>query len=104
VDLGLIASRPPLRIPNPIYHEVIVRVLGTMAEDRIDLEPRNFVAADGRLEMRLLLGEFLKFWKRNGDILAGKMPYHEVAPQLVLMAWLQRSGYARGGTGSSWDR
>jgi len=89
-DLGLLTSTRPLQVSNPIYREVVVRVLAIAAEESLHVEPAGFVAANGRLEMRLLLDEFLKFWKRNGDILAGKMPYHEVAPQLVLMAWLQR--------------
>ena len=32
----------------------------------------------------------LEFWKEQGEVLAAGLPYHEVAPQLVLMAYLQR--------------
>ena len=39
---------------------------------------------------RLLHHDFADFWRENGEILAGRMPYPEVAPQLVLMAWLHR--------------
>ena len=88
-DLGLIAGRPP-RVANPIYREVIVRVLSTFAEDQVELEPRSFVLADGRLDFRRFLSEFLAFWREHGDTLAGSMPYPELAPQLVLMAYLQR--------------
>ncbi len=89
-DLGLIAARPPLRVANPIYREVIVRVLAAAAEDSVTAEPRSFVMADGRLDLRRLLEEFSAFWVRHGEVLAGRMPYHEVAPQLVLMAFLHR--------------
>jgi len=89
-DLGLLTDTRPVEVANPIYREVIVRVLASAAEDGLRLDVPRFVTAEGRLDMRVMLGDFLKFWRRNGDILAGKMPYHEVAPQLVLMAWLQR--------------
>ena len=37
-----------------------------------------------------LLGEFASFWREHGDTLFARAAYHEVAPQLVLMAYLQR--------------
>jgi hypothetical protein len=40
--------------------------------------------------MARILDDFATFWRANGYVLAGKMPYREVAPQLVLMAFLQR--------------
>jgi DNA polymerase III delta prime subunit len=89
-DLGLLAPTPPLAIANPIYREVIVRVLAATAEEHAWLEPRSFVEPDGRLAVRRLLQEFASFWREHGEVLAGRMPYHEVAPQLVLMAFLQR--------------
>jgi hypothetical protein len=88
-DLGLVAPRPPLRIANPIYREVIVRVLATVVEDHVTVPPRHFVAADGRLDLQRILQGFARFWQEQGAALAGTMPYHEVAPQLVLMAFLQ---------------
>jgi hypothetical protein len=70
---------------------VIVRVLGNAAEDQLDVpETRTFIGTDGTLDMRRLLEEFAAFWREHGEILAGKMTYHEVAPQLVLMAYLRR--------------
>ena len=89
-DLGLIAPKPPLKIANPIYNEVIVRVLAAPVEDQVYIEPRSFVGADGRLDMPRLLTEFIEFWKEHGDNLAGGLPWQEVAAQLVLMAFLQR--------------
>jgi hypothetical protein len=88
-DLGLVAMRP-LRIANPIYHEVIVRVLGTEAEVNVVADPRSFVLPDGRLDFPMLLREFAEFWREHGDILAQGGVYHEVAPQLVMMGYLQR--------------
>jgi len=89
-DLGLVGPEKPLQVANPIYREVIVRVLAHFVEDQISTDPRSFVLPDGRLDMNRLFQEFLVFWKEHGEILTGSMPYHEVAPQLVLMAFLQR--------------
>jgi hypothetical protein len=90
-DLGLIASRP-IRIANPIYKEVIVRVLGAFVEDQIYADPHSFILPDGKLDLRRLLNEFAAFWIENGDVLVNgySKNYHESAPQLVFMAYLQR--------------
>ena len=88
-DLGLVLTRP-LRVANPIYKEVIVRVLGNRAEDRVMVEPRAFVLPDGRLAFRKMMRAFSRFWRENGEILATHMPYPEAGPQLVLMAFMQR--------------
>ena len=89
-DLGLVAHGPPLRVANPIYREVIVRVLASGIEQQLPLEPRAFVRPDGTLDLRHLLDEFAAFWMEHGDVLATRPTYHEVAPQLVLMAFMQR--------------
>lgn len=89
VDLGLV-SRMPLQIANPIYREVILRVLASGVQDQVMAEPRSFVMSDGRFNMSKMLEEFADFWRTNGDILVDGMLYHEVAPQLVMMAFLQR--------------
>jgi hypothetical protein len=89
-DLGLIAPGNPVRIANPIYREVIVRVLAAAVEGNVQVDPRSFVATDGRLDLHRILTEFAAFWREHGEVLAAGMSYHEVAPQLVLMAYLQR--------------
>lgn len=89
-DLGLIAPEPPTRPANPIYREVMVRALSAGIERRIIHDSRPFVQDDGQLDMDSLLRAFGDFWRENGEVLTGSMTYHEVAPQLVLMAFLQR--------------
>ncbi|MBI5487652.1 MAG: ATP-binding protein [Deltaproteobacteria bacterium] len=89
-DLGLVAPDAPARVANPIYREVIVRALATGIEHQVVLEPRRFILPDGRLDLRLLLQEFSAFWIEHGEVLESGIGYHEVAPQLVLMAFLQR--------------
>jgi len=89
-DLGLVARNNPVRVANPIYREVIVRVLASAVEANISDQPQRFVLPDGRLAFRKLLRAFATFWQEHGDALLGATPYHEVAPQLVLMAFVQR--------------
>lgn len=89
-DLGLCAPDDPIRVANPIYQETIARVLAGNAEPKVLVEPKSFVLPDGRLDFARLLQEFASFWREHGEVLAAGMTYHEVAPQLVLMAFLQR--------------
>ena len=64
---------------------------GAWAVDALPTPPtRSFVLPDGTLDMARVLEEFAAFWREHGDILADGMSYHEVAPQLVIMAWFQR--------------
>jgi hypothetical protein len=89
-DLGLVAPDSPLRVANPIYREVIARVLSLAQQDMVAVDPRTFVLGDGRLDWRRLLDEFSAFWKEHGEVLTRRDAYHEAAAQLVLMAFLQR--------------
>ncbi len=107
-DLGLLTREPVPKIANPIYKEVIVRVLSREAEARVVTDPRTFVRADGTLDMERMLHEFSLFWKEQGAALSGNMPYQEVAHQLVMMAYLQRvvngGGYIAREYGMGWKR
>jgi hypothetical protein len=67
-----------------------VRILGSATEEQITAEPRSFVTADGRLDFDRLLREFADFWRENGEILTSREEYHESAPHLVFMGFLQR--------------
>jgi hypothetical protein len=89
-DLGLIAQGNPVRIANPIYREVIARVLGAGIERVITASPQRFLLPDGRLDLGALLAAFAEFWIENGDVLTSATVYHEAAPHLVFMAFLQR--------------
>jgi hypothetical protein len=89
-DLGLIASDPPVRVANPIYQEVIARVLAASTQDQVTVSPGRFVLPDGRLDFPLLLEEFAAFWIENGEFMTRSGVYHEAAAQLVFMGFLQR--------------
>jgi hypothetical protein len=98
LDLGL-CRQDPLRglvIANPIYQEVLPRVLaGTPIASLPYLQP-TWLKADGRLDVEGLLEAFLAFWRRHGQPLLQSAPYHEIAPHLVLMAFLHRVANAGG--------
>jgi hypothetical protein len=89
-DLGLIRRRDPIAVANPIYNAVIARDLAQRAASQISVTPASFLHADGQLDFGRLLTEFAAFWKQHGEILVKGEAYHEVAPQLVFMAYLQR--------------
>jgi AAA domain-containing protein len=89
-DLGLIAVDKPARVANPIYREVIVRLLGAGLDEAIDVRPHHFVLPDGRLDFPAILNAFAGFWAEHEEILDG-IPYREVAMQLAFMAFLSRA-------------
>jgi len=90
-DLGLVAVRDGVRvIANPIYQEIIPRVLTHQVQTAIPDEPAWFVARDGMLDLRKLIDGFIEFWRRHGEVLLRGMPYQEAAPHLAFMAYLQR--------------
>ncbi|HSO00638.1 MAG TPA: hypothetical protein VLS89_20240, partial [Candidatus Nanopelagicales bacterium] len=90
VDLGLVSPGLPVRIANPIYREVILRVLAGAAEPAVTAEPKSYIAPDGRLDIDRLLHDFAEFWRQHGEPITERIDYQEVAPQLVLLAWLHR--------------
>jgi len=90
-DLGLAAQREgAIVIANPIYAEIIPRILSFHVQAGIYLDPKWFVADDGTLDMMKLIDGFLVFWRRHGEVLLKRMPYQEAAPHLVFMTYLQR--------------
>ncbi|MBM4320447.1 MAG: ATP-binding protein [Deltaproteobacteria bacterium] len=90
-DLGLVERQEGVvTIANPIYAEIIPRVLSAQVQAAIPDRPAWFVTAEGTLDVAKLLEGFLTFWRRNGEVLLKGMPYHEAAPHLVFMAYLQR--------------
>ncbi|MBK7781120.1 MAG: ATP-binding protein [Ardenticatenia bacterium] len=97
VDLGLVHWNGGLEIANPIYGEIIPRVLATAARAYLPRLDPLWLRADGRMDAGRLLEAFLQFWRQHGEPLMRGLPYAEVAPHLVLMAFLDR---VRNGGGS----
>ncbi|MEU8147284.1 hypothetical protein [Nonomuraea sp. NPDC048901] len=89
-DLGLIRGTGGVEIANPIYREVLLRVLGARTERFVRADPRSFVLPDGRFDLPRLLQEFVVFWREHGEVLIRQEGYHEAACQIILMAFLHR--------------
>jgi len=92
VDLGL-ARRDPaggLVIANPIYREIIPRTLAGGSQDSLPRIPATWLTPTGELDSPKLLEAFLAFWRQHGEPLLRSAPYAEIAPHLVLMAFLHR--------------
>ena len=91
-DLGLIAPSPPVRFANPVYQEIIPRVLSLGFQEMLPqdiVQPRWYIK-ENRLDMDALLRAFQKFYRRHSESWLGKYSFRETGRQLLLMAFLQR--------------
>jgi hypothetical protein len=50
----------------------------------------SWLNADGSLNPEQLLDSFLAFWRQHGQPLLKSVHYHEIAPHIVMMAFLHR--------------
>ncbi|MDR3121092.1 MAG: AAA-like domain-containing protein, partial [Clostridiales bacterium] len=95
-DMGLIRNdRGKVEIANPIYAEVVVRTLNWDTQQSIEergypYQMPRYIKEDGTLDMDFLLRDFQSFWRENAAIWHEKYDYKEAAPQLVMLAFLQR--------------
>ncbi len=91
-DLGLIrrANGEHLRIANPIYQEVIPRVLAAPVQRTIVQETKWYVLPDGRLDMDKLLTAFQQFFREHSESWVERFDYKEAGPQLLMQAFLHR--------------
>ena len=92
LDLGLVkrSSLGGFVIANPIYQEVIPRVLSQGTQDSLPMIQPAWLTPEGKLNSQQLLDSFLDFWRQHGEPLLRSTPYPEIAPHLVLMAFLHR--------------
>jgi hypothetical protein len=98
IDLGLMRRDPAdgLVIANPIYREVLPRALASGPQDSLPQIAPTWLDPDGSLNPDKLLAAFLAFWRQHGQPLLNSAPYHEIAPHLVMMAFLHRVANAGG--------
>lgn len=92
VDLGLLTRSQAggLVVANPIYREVLLRSLVQGPQDSLPTIAPTWLTVEGRLDTKALLEAFLAFWRQHGEPLLNSAAYHEIAPHLVLMAFLHR--------------
>ncbi|MDQ2098582.1 MAG: ATP-binding protein [Tychonema bourrellyi B0820] len=92
IDLGLckMDSQGGLAIANPIYREVLPRVLTVTPMASLPQIAPSWLTAQGKLDTQALLKTFMAFWLQHGEPLLKSASYPEIAPHLVLMAFLHR--------------
>ncbi|GHT44232.1 hypothetical protein FACS189454_01070 [Planctomycetales bacterium] len=91
LDLGLVTrSQAGITVANPIYREVLARVISLGTQDMLPPPQFRWQKPDGSLDMDLLLKEFQGFWRKHSEVWESKSDYTEAFPHLLLMAFLQR--------------
>jgi hypothetical protein len=92
VDLGLLRRDPAggLVLSNPIYQEILPRVLAQGPQDSLPMIAPSWLTDVGELDVDRLLKAVLDFWLQHGEALLKSASYPEIAPHLVLMAFLHR--------------
>ena len=96
VDLGLVRIDGGIEMANPIYREMVPRDLTSVQEKRIPHWAEWHVRADGSPDMAKLLAAFQEYFREHGEHWPEGFAYKEVAPLLLLQAYLQRV-VSRGG-------
>jgi hypothetical protein len=91
-ELGLVKriNGSGVFIANPIYQEVIPNVLSDVTRASLPQIAPAWLNADGSLNPEQLRESFLEFWRQHGQPLLGSVHYHEIAPHIVLLAFLHR--------------
>lgn len=79
-----------LVIANPIYREVLPRVLTITPMASLPTIAPTWLTSSGEIDVDVLLEAFIDFWRQHGEPLLGTTSYHEIAPHLVLMSYLHR--------------
>jgi len=89
-DLGLVRRKPQVTVSNPIYQEIIPRMLTETTQDVLPFETRWYLRPDGQLDMEKLLTAFQEFFREHSEHWVERFDYKEAGPQLLLQAFLQR--------------
>jgi hypothetical protein len=91
-DLGIVSQSSPLQFANPIYAEIIPRIMASVIQESIPKEIQQpwFVNDAGELDMKKVLTAFQEFYSENAEAWLDRYTYKESAHHLLLMAFLQR--------------
>ncbi len=91
-DLGIVGPMDPLAFANPIYGEIIPRLMAAPIESSLpgEIQPPFFIDEKGKLDMDKVLREFQAFYRRNSGSWLERYEYKESAQHLLLMSFLQR--------------
>ena len=91
-DLGIVSQSSPLEIANPIYAEIIPRVMASTIQESIPKEIQTpwFINEKNELDMEKVLTAFQEFYSENAESWLERFAFKESAHHLLLMAFLQR--------------
>lgn len=92
-DLGIVTGDSPIRFANPVYREIITRILNSGFQEGISqdiAETAWYLETDGSLNMDKLLEAFVNFYRWHSESWLERFQYKEAGHQLLLMAFLQR--------------
>ena len=91
-DLGIIGQSSPLKFANPIYAEIIPRIMASPIQESIPEEIQQpwFVTENNELDMKKVLTAFQEFYSENAESWLDRFTFKESAHHLLLMAFLQR--------------
>jgi hypothetical protein len=91
-DLGIVSQSSPLEFANPIYAEIIPRIMASGIQDSLprEIQQDKYVDKNGLLDMEKLLKSFQAFYRRNSEVWLDRFEFKESAHHLLLMAFLQR--------------
>jgi hypothetical protein len=90
IDLGLIRRKPQLAVANPIYREIISRMLTYSTQITLSHQTAWYITPDNRLDMDKLMAAFQQFFQEHSAHWLERFQYKEAGPQLLLQAFLQR--------------
>jgi hypothetical protein len=92
-DLGIISMTAPIQFANPIYREIVTRILNSSLQEGINQDIARttwYLNPDGSLDVEKLLQAFVDFYRWNSESWLERFQYKEAGHQLLLMAFLQR--------------
>jgi hypothetical protein len=91
-DLGIVGQKDPLTFANPIYAEIVPRIMASTIQASIpnDIQQPWFIDANNRLDMKKVLTAFQEFYSENAEAWLDRFTFKESAHHLLLMAFLQR--------------
>lgn len=79
-----------MEVANPIYRELIARTLALSSRASLPHLPPTWLRADGHLDLERLLDAFVGFWRHHGEALLASTASPEIAPYMVMTAFLDR--------------
>ncbi|MGE5343789.1 MAG: ATP-binding protein [Candidatus Omnitrophota bacterium] len=91
-DLGIVSQTDPLKFANPVYAEIIPRVMAYSIQVSlpVEIETRFFFNENNEIDMKKVLEAFQEFYRENAEFWLDRYEFKESANHLLLMAFLQR--------------